>query len=170
MVEATLSIKPTTGPTIVTVHRSTVLVAVPGLAQNRTTTRVTAGCWRGLWHDINALFVMFARRERVLDLSLVLLRELSVHRGIATHTTQATQMKTINAQVTDTNHRARGEMSINVDFDQTGPILVKHEGRNYYTTQKVGTNRTNGLAVREMATLGDARLWITLDGAQVWED
>ncbi len=27
-----------------------------------------------------------------------------------------------------------------------------------------------GLSVREMATIDDARLWITLDGAQIWED
>jgi hypothetical protein len=26
------------------------------------------------------------------------------------------------------------------------------------------------LEVREMATFDDARLWITLDGTQVWED
>ena len=79
-------------------------------------------------------------------------------------------MKTINAQVTDTNHRARGEMNIEVDFDQTGPSLVEHDGQTYFYTHKAGINRKTGLEVREMATFDDARLWITLDGAQVWED
>ena len=79
-------------------------------------------------------------------------------------------MKTINAQVTDTNHRARGSMTIQVDFDKTGPSLVEHDGQTYCYTQKAGTNRKTGLEVREIATAEDARLWITLDGTQVWED
>ena len=78
-------------------------------------------------------------------------------------------MNTINAQVTDTNHRTRGEMQIKVTFDQVGPLIVEHDGKTYSYTQKAGTNHKTGLAVREMATC-DARLWITLDGAQVWED
>ena len=82
-------------------------------------------------------------------------------------TTQDTQ---ILAQVTDTNHRTRGEMQITVDFDRTGPSLVEHDGQTYWYTNKAGTNLKTGLAVREMATLDDARLWITLDGTQVWED
>lgn len=79
-------------------------------------------------------------------------------------------MKTINAQVTDANHRARGEMQIAVDFDQVGPTLVEHDGQTYCFTHKAGTNRKTGLPVREMATFDDARLLITLDGAKVWED
>jgi hypothetical protein len=79
-------------------------------------------------------------------------------------------MQTINAQVTDTNHRARGVMRIEVEFDATGPSLVKHEGQTYYYTYKAGTNHKTRLDVREMATCDDARLWITLDGTQVWED
>jgi len=79
-------------------------------------------------------------------------------------------MNTITAQVTDTNHRARGEMQINVDFDQAGPTLVEHDGQTFSFTQKAGTNLKTGLAVREMATFDDARLWITLDGRKVWED
>ena len=79
-------------------------------------------------------------------------------------------MKTITAQVTDSNHRARGEMQINVDFDQTGPSLVEHDGHAFCFTQKAGTNLKTGLAVREMDTFDDARLWITLDGRKVWED
>lgn len=79
-------------------------------------------------------------------------------------------MKTINAQITDTNHRARGVMPIRVDFDKTGPSLVAHDGKTYCFTNKAGTNLKTGLNVREMATEDDARLWITLDGTQVWED
>ena len=44
-------------------------------------------------------------------------------------------MKTINAQVTDTNHRTRGEMRIQVDFDKTGPSLVEHDGQTYCYTR-----------------------------------
>ena len=79
-------------------------------------------------------------------------------------------MKSINAQVTDTNHRPRGEMRIQVDFDKTGPSLVEHDRQTNCYTHKAGTNRKTGLEVREMATIEDARLWITLDGTQVWED
>lgn len=79
-------------------------------------------------------------------------------------------MKTLSAQVTNTNHRPRGQMQINVDFDQTGPTLVEHSGQTFCYTFKAGTNLKTGLAVREMATAADARLWITLDASQIWED
>jgi hypothetical protein len=79
-------------------------------------------------------------------------------------------MKTITAQVTDTNHCAQGAMQINVNFDRVGPSLVEHNGKTYCYTHNAGTNLSTGLAVREMATFDDARLWITLDGTQVWED
>lgn len=67
-------------------------------------------------------------------------------------------MNTINAQVTDTNHRTRGEMTIEVNFDQVGPLMVEHDGKTYSYTHKTGTNHKTGLAVREMATCDDARL------------
>jgi len=79
-------------------------------------------------------------------------------------------MKTLITQVTDTNQRARGAMQINVDFDQGGPSLVEHNGDTFIYTHKAGINRATGLDVREMATFDDARLWITMDGTQVWED
>jgi hypothetical protein len=79
-------------------------------------------------------------------------------------------MKTIKAKVTDTNHRARGEMHIRVDFDAAGPSMVEHDGKTYHFTNKAGGNNATGLNVREMATFEDARLWISLDGTQVWED
>ena len=79
-------------------------------------------------------------------------------------------MNTINTQVTDTNHGTRGETQIKVTFDQVGPLMVEHEGKTYSYTHKDGTNHKTGLSVREMATCDDVRLWITLDGAQVWED
>ena len=31
-------------------------------------------------------------------------------------------------------------------------------------------DRASGVATREMATADDARLWITLGGAAIWED
>jgi hypothetical protein len=79
-------------------------------------------------------------------------------------------MKTIQAQVTDTNHRTRGQMPIKVDFDPVGPTLVQHDGQTYCFTQKSGTTRETGMDVREMATPDDARIWVTLDGTHVWED
>lgn len=79
-------------------------------------------------------------------------------------------MKTITAQITDTNHRARGEMSIRVNFDSSGPSLLVHDGKTYCYTHKAGTNLKTGLPVREMASFDDARLWITMDGTQIWED
>jgi hypothetical protein len=81
-----------------------------------------------------------------------------------------TSQLTIQAHITDTNHRQRGVMPIKVDFDQVGPLMVEHDGKTYSYTHKAGTNHKTGLAVREMATCDDARLWITQDGAQVWED
>lgn len=78
--------------------------------------------------------------------------------------------QTIRAQVTDTNHRPRGVMTLEVDFHQDGPGTVSHDGQIYGFTGKSGTNRKSGKPVREMATQNDARLWITLDGAEVRED
>lgn len=83
-------------------------------------------------------------------------------------TTQTTQ--TLSAHITDTNHRACGAMPITVEFHQDVPISVAHDGQTYHFTGKSGSNFKTGLPVREMATEDDARLWITLDGQQVWED
>ena len=79
-------------------------------------------------------------------------------------------MQTLTAQVTDTNHRPRGAMAIDIEFHQDVPLTVLHYGLDYHFTGKTGTNFKTGLPVREMATEDDARLWITLDGRQVWED
>lgn len=78
--------------------------------------------------------------------------------------------KTLTAKVTDTNHAARGAMTISVDFDEAGPSTVQHEGRTYYSTGKTGSNTASGQPVREMATDRDARLWITFDAREIWED
>ena len=78
--------------------------------------------------------------------------------------------QTIHANVTDTNHRPRGAMPIRVEFDRDAPLSVDHDGQTYHFTGKSGSNHKTGLPVREMATEDDARLWITLDGQQVWED
>ncbi len=81
-----------------------------------------------------------------------------------------TTVTTITAQVTDTNHRPKGVMLVLVEFDAEGPVRAQHAGQVYRYTGKSGHNRATGLAVREMATIDEARLWITLDGKQVWED
>lgn len=74
------------------------------------------------------------------------------------------------AQVTDANGRTRGAMGIRVAFDSVGPVLVEHNDCAYVYTGKAGTNLATGTAVRELATSADARLWISLDGALIWED
>ena len=76
----------------------------------------------------------------------------------------------LQAHVTDTNHRPRGVMSIKVEFHQDAPWSVEHNGQSYFFTGKSGTNDSTGDPVRELSTDDDARLWITLDGLQVWED
>ena len=78
--------------------------------------------------------------------------------------------QTLTAQVTDTNHRPRGAMAIGIEFHQDVPLTILLDGLDYHFTGKSGTNVKTGLPVREMATEDDARLWITLDGRQVWED
>ena len=78
--------------------------------------------------------------------------------------------QTLRVQVTDTNHRPRGVMTIVADFDHLGPCRVEHDGRTYRFTGKSGTHLASGVATREMATADDARLWITLGGIAVWED
>ena len=78
--------------------------------------------------------------------------------------------QTIEANVIDTNHQQRGRMNVTVEFYQSLPVEVTHDGKTYSYTGKSGSNLKTGLPVREMATADDARLWITLDGQQVWED
>ena len=78
--------------------------------------------------------------------------------------------QTLRVQVTDTNQRPRGVMTIAAEFDDVGPCRVRHDGRTYGFTGKAGTHRASGVATREMATFDDARLWIALDGSAIWED
>ena len=81
-----------------------------------------------------------------------------------------TNVTTITAQVIDSNHRPKEAMPVHLEFDAEGPVRAQHAGQVYRYTGKAGHNRATGLAVREMATIDDARLWITLDGQQIWED
>lgn len=74
------------------------------------------------------------------------------------------------AQVTDANGRTRGAMAIRLAFDAVGPVLVEHNDCAYTYRGKSGTNLATGTAVRELATSADARIWISLDGALIWED
>lgn len=78
--------------------------------------------------------------------------------------------KQVIAQVSDTNHVARGATIINVDFDHDGPINLVHGDCTYHYTGKGGVNIASGQPVREMATDRSARLWITLDASSIWED
>ena len=79
-------------------------------------------------------------------------------------------MQTLTAQVIDTNHRMRGWMDIQVEFHKSLPVEVTHDGKTYTFTGKDGVWISTGRETREMATMEDARLWITLDGRTVLED
>ncbi len=76
----------------------------------------------------------------------------------------------LTALVTDTNNRPKGAMPVQIEFDAAGPVRVQHAGQAYRFTGKVSHNRTTRLAVREMATVDDALLGITVDGTHIWED
>ena len=78
--------------------------------------------------------------------------------------------QSLRVQVTDTNQRPRGVMTIEADFDHAGPYRVQHDGHTYWFTGKSGTYRASGVANREMATVDDTRLWITLGVTSIWED
>lgn len=78
--------------------------------------------------------------------------------------------KNLTATLTDANNRSRGVMLVSIEFDATGPTRLQHDGQTYRSTGKVGRNQASGLTVQEMATVEDARLWITIDGERIWED
>ena len=78
--------------------------------------------------------------------------------------------QSIEAKVIDTNHHLRGWMDIQVEFHNGLPTEVVHDGKTYTFTGKDGVWMTTGRETREMATVDDARLWITLDGRTVLED
>jgi hypothetical protein len=72
--------------------------------------------------------------------------------------------------VIDTNNRSRGNMPVSIEFDAEGPTRIQHNGQTYCRTGKVGRNQETGLTVGEMATIDDARLWVTIGGKRIWED
>ena len=78
--------------------------------------------------------------------------------------------QSIEATVIDTNHQLRGQMDVQVEFHQNLPVEVIHDGKTYTYTGKDGIWMSTGRETREMATIEDARLWITLDGRIVLED
>ena len=78
--------------------------------------------------------------------------------------------QTLSVEVTDTNDRPRGTMTITVEFNADGLCTVTHDGQTYCYTGKTGIHLATGLPTREMATRDDWRLWMALDGSAVWED
>ena len=88
----------------------------------------------------------------------------------STTSTTKTTMKSIFATVTDTNHRSRGTMPICVEFARGLPISVEHDGRSFSFGGKRGTNAKTGSEVVELASAGDARIWVTLDAKTLYED
>ena len=80
------------------------------------------------------------------------------------------RMKSIRTTVTDTNHCSRGTMPIQVEFARGLPVSVEHDGRSYSSGGKRGTNAKTGHEVVELSDASDARIWITLDGKELFED
>lgn len=72
--------------------------------------------------------------------------------------------------VIDTNSRSRGVMPVPMEFDAAGPTCLQHNVQTYCRTGKLGRNQETGLTVGEMATIDDARLWVTTGGERIWED
>lgn len=94
---------------------------------------------------------------------------MEVRKPLSIKDTEMT-ITTVTAVVTDTNKRLRGSRPVQVEFDAYGPVRVQHAGQIYRYTGKEGRSLDRDLATREMATIDDARLWMTLDALQIWED
>ncbi|HQT03388.1 MAG: hypothetical protein M1572_08085 [Gammaproteobacteria bacterium] len=79
-------------------------------------------------------------------------------------------MKIIVTHVTDANRRKRGTAAITLTQASNQPISVGYQERHYVATGKT-TNSPTGERVFEMMARDYfiERLWITLDGKQLWE-
>lgn len=80
------------------------------------------------------------------------------------------EMKTHELHVTDTNWRSRGHLNVGIRFFNGSPAEILHSGARYFPTGKVGTHIVSGAATMEMATEKDARLWVTMDCTNIFED
>jgi len=78
--------------------------------------------------------------------------------------------KNLASTVTDTNGRSLGVMDTQVAFLNNQPYQITHAGQIFYATGKTGEHMASKRPTLEAATDQDARLWITLDGLQIWED
>ncbi len=76
----------------------------------------------------------------------------------------------IVASVTDANNRPCGTRAIRVTFVDGSPSAVLDGERDYLATGRRGTNVQSGNEVVEFRTGKDERIWITLDGRDLWED
>jgi hypothetical protein len=75
------------------------------------------------------------------------------------------------AHVTDTNNRAIGLMQIEIaDMAGDMPAVIIHKGQHYFRTYKTGTRMDTGVAVFEMATDADERLWADAGCKKIFED
>ena len=80
-------------------------------------------------------------------------------------------MKTYTANCTDTNNRPAGKVEFLASlYDDGRPLLVTYKEKTFFSTGKVGTNMASGQTVYELATEADARIWLTADLGQIYED
>jgi len=78
--------------------------------------------------------------------------------------------QTLQSNVTATNGRVLGTMTTQIEFCNNQPYEITHAGQTFYATGKTGEHIASKHPTLEAATEQDARLWITLDGLQIWED
>jgi hypothetical protein len=78
--------------------------------------------------------------------------------------------QTLTSTVTDTNGHSLGMMETQIEFLNNQPYEITHAGQTFYATGKTGEHIVSKSRTLEAATDQDARLWITLDGLQIWED
>ncbi|RDE49479.1 MAG: hypothetical protein DVS81_16550 [Candidatus Accumulibacter meliphilus] len=100
--------------------------------------------------------------------------EQRVHTGVAANYPEEhamTAKTTLQTNVTDTNGRSRGVMSIRIEFSKLAPSIIIHDGKTFCATGKAGVNTKTGSALVEAASDDDrARIWIARDATSIWED
>ncbi len=84
-------------------------------------------------------------------------------------------MKTITEKiktvlVTDSNGKECGNFKIKIGYFANNIFFIVHSGQRYKPTGKSGKRFDSGLAVIELASPDDYRIWVDCDCNNVWED